>query len=89
MNFFAGTGTLAQAVETLNMTHGASRTTWLMETYAAIPANHAALKQGFETIAEITEHRIKHIQSMYPSTDFEVFTLTSYSQVAVTAAHYF
>jgi adenine-specific DNA-methyltransferase len=77
MDFFAGTGTLAHAVETLNSAHGANRTTWLMETDAAVPSNHAARKQGFKTIAEITEYRLNQIQTLFPTARFEIFELGS------------
>lgn len=75
LDFFAGTGTLAHAVESLNVKYGANRTAWLIETDISIPDNHAASSQGFEKIAEITGHRIKYIQSIYPGTEFETFTL--------------
>ena len=62
LDFFAGSGTTAQAVADLNSTDEGTRRCLLMESDCEIPPNHIAQKSGFKLISDITEERLKLIK---------------------------
>lgn len=74
LDFFAGSGTTAQAVADLNKIDGGTRKCILMESDCKIPLNHLAKKSGFERIADITEERLRLIQNKEPSYTFKIFS---------------
>ncbi|WP_081070625.1 site-specific DNA-methyltransferase [Burkholderia stagnalis] len=74
LDFFAGTGTTAEAAWELNQRDGSNRKVILIEQTQVISADHIARRSGFERITDITEHRLKHIQRC--SNGFTYTTLT-------------
>ena len=62
LDFFAGSGTTAQAVADLNSTDEGTRRCLLMESDCKIPPNHIAQESGFKLISDITEERLKLIK---------------------------
>lgn len=62
LDFFAGTGTTAEAAWELNQRDGSNRKVILIEQMQLIAADHIARRSGFERITDITEHRLKHIR---------------------------
>lgn len=65
LDFFAGSGTTAQAAHNLNVVDGGRRKVLLVEQAVVIPATHIAYKQGFRCISEITAARLDHIKSLH------------------------
>ncbi len=63
LDFFAGTGTTAEAAWALNKSDGGSRKVILVEQSASINSEHIAAKRGFKFISDITEFRLKAIQN--------------------------
>jgi adenine-specific DNA-methyltransferase len=70
LDFFAGTGTTAEAVQELNARDGGRRTTLLIEQDAAIPAGHVAARLGYRSIPDITQARLAHVKRRFPSFTF-------------------
>ena len=58
LDFFAGTGTTAEAAENLNRLDGGQRRVWLMESTAPIKESHRAYEMGYRTVADITRKRL-------------------------------
>ncbi|WP_025128575.1 site-specific DNA-methyltransferase [Pseudomonas sp. PH1b] len=65
LDFFAGSGTTAQAAHNLNIVDGGSRKVLLVEQSVGIPKNHIAYSKGFKCISEITVARLAHIKSLH------------------------
>jgi adenine-specific DNA-methyltransferase len=59
LDFFAGTGTMAQAVLELNAEDGGSRRFIAVQVPEECPSGSAASKAGFATIADICKERIR------------------------------
>lgn len=63
LDFFAGSGTLAQAVWEMNQADGGQRKWICVQAAAACPAKSVAAEKGFKTITEIALKRIESIQN--------------------------
>lgn len=72
LDFFAGSGTTAQAIADLNSIDGGTRKCILMESDCEIPPKHIAKELGFKYISDITEERLKLIKSEKNSFKFKV-----------------
>jgi adenine-specific DNA-methyltransferase len=72
LDFFAGTGTTAEAVWDLNKRDGARRKTLLVEQNYLIDEKHVARKSGFMFTADITEFRLKSMQARDHNYKFSV-----------------
>ena len=59
LDFFAGTGTMAQAVLELNAEDGGTRRFIAVQVPEECPPRSAAFKAGFATIADICKERIR------------------------------
>jgi adenine-specific DNA-methyltransferase len=59
LDFFAGSGTMGQAVMELNSEDGGNRQFVLIQIAEAVPSDSEAAKYGFGTIADITKERIR------------------------------
>ncbi|HEY1819079.1 MAG TPA: site-specific DNA-methyltransferase [Trebonia sp.] len=59
LDFFAGTGTMAQAVLELNAEDGGARRFIAVQLPEACPARSAAFQAGFATIADLGKERIR------------------------------
>jgi adenine-specific DNA-methyltransferase len=59
LDFFAGTGTMAQAVLELNAEDGGNRRFIAVQVPETCPAKSAARKAGFTTIADLCKERIR------------------------------
>ncbi|MBZ0207263.1 MAG: site-specific DNA-methyltransferase [Flavobacteriales bacterium] len=59
LDFFAGSGTTAQAVEELNASDGGNRKFLLVQLPEVLEEDHKGRNHGFETIADITRERLK------------------------------
>lgn len=59
LDFFAGSGTSAQAIMELNESDGGSRRFIAIQMPEELPEDSAAAKSGFETIADISRERIR------------------------------
>lgn len=77
LDFFAGSGTTAEAIQELNARDGGRRTTVLVEQDAAIPDGHVAARRGHRTIADITMARLEHVRRRFPSFTFAESALPS------------
>ena len=73
-DFFAGTGTTAEAVSRLNRRDGGMRRVWLAESVEEIPKGHPARNHGFKTIDELTRFRLQHTKRDDPN--FEIFEVS-------------
>ncbi len=62
LDFFAGTGTTAEAAWELNKLDNGTRKVLLIEQRQQVPDQHIALNKGFQYISDITEFRLKLIQ---------------------------
>lgn len=62
LDFFAGSGTTAHAVYSLNKGDSGSRKCLLMEKDIPVPDNHAAKKAGYEKISDIVTARLNKIK---------------------------
>jgi adenine-specific DNA-methyltransferase len=82
LDFFAGSGTTAQAVMQLNQEDGGNRRFILVQLPEAIDAKHEAYKAGYRTISQITIERNKRVIEGYGDnpqpldTGFKVYRLT-------------
>lgn len=65
LDFFAGTGTTAEAAWDLNACDNGTRKVILIEQDISIDDGHIAKKYGFQCIADITEFRLKAIQARH------------------------
>jgi len=65
IDFFAGTGTTGHAAFNLNQRDGGTRKVILVEHEQPIAENHAAYKQGFRKISDITEFRLKWLMEKH------------------------
>lgn len=72
IDFFAGTGTTAHAAHNLNIRDNGHRTVVLVEQEQVIAPSHIASKSGYETIADITEDRLKKLSSKDSNFSFQV-----------------
>ena len=78
LDFFAGTGTMAQAVLELNAADGGSRAFIAVQRPERCHPRSAAAKQGFTTIADIGAERIRRAGAVvtrgaqHPSWDGDV-----------------
>lgn len=72
LDFFAGSGTTAHAVASLNAEDMGSRSCVLMETREEIPTSHPAQLMGYRCISDITQARLSMIQNLYPEHEFKV-----------------
>jgi len=63
LDFFAGTGTTADAVKQVNNLDGGSRKIILIESEQAIGNNHIAYSLGYRKISDITIKRLNKIKS--------------------------
>jgi len=61
LDFFAGTGTTAEAAHELNLRDGARRRTILIEQDIPIPKSHIAKSHGYERVSDITRRRLIHL----------------------------
>ncbi len=61
LDFFAGSGTTAQAVLELNKEDGGSRKFILVQLPEPCDANSEAFKSGYKTIADISRERIRRV----------------------------
>ena len=71
VDFFAGSGTTAQAVVELNREDGGQRSFHLVQIPAPTEASSAARQAGFETVADICLARVRSLD-----VPFDHFTLT-------------
>jgi adenine-specific DNA-methyltransferase len=75
LDFFAGTGTMAQAVLELNAEDGGTRRFIAVQAPEPCPPKSAAYRAGFATIADICKERIRragtalHDAAWYPERD--------------------
>jgi adenine-specific DNA-methyltransferase len=65
LDFFAGTGTTAEAVSVLNQSDDICRRTILVESNALIPKSHVAYENGYRKISDITYARLRYIGNKY------------------------
>ncbi len=75
MDFFAGSGTTAHAVEELNDVTKPRRVTLLMEEAEPIPEKHAAYMAGFRQIADITQARLEKISNIKDDFSYDIYDL--------------
>jgi adenine-specific DNA-methyltransferase len=61
LDYFAGSGTTAQAVLELNEEDGGNRQFVLVQMPEPTPEDSEARKAGYETIAEITKERVRRV----------------------------
>lgn len=73
LDHFAGTGTTAHAAHLVNIKDKGSRQVILVEQNLPIPQKHIAHSCGFSTLANITEGRLLHVQSKFPSYVFKTY----------------
>lgn len=76
LDFFAGSGTTAQAMSELNSMDNGTRKCLLMEEDCEIPTNHSARLKGFSRVADITEQRLELIKKSNPSFKYHVTNFT-------------
>ena len=69
LDFFAGSGTTAQAVIELNAEDGGSRTFHLVQIPEATSPRSTAHRAGFSTVADICMERVRKV----PGATFQVF----------------
>ena len=74
LDFFAGSGTTAQAVLELNQEDGGNRQFIVVQLPEPTPEKSDARKAGFETIAEIGKERIRRV-CLQENAGFRVFKL--------------
>ena len=74
LDFFAGSGTTAQAVLELNQEDGGNRQFIVVQLPERTPEKSDARKAGFETIAEIGKERIRRV-CLQENAGFRVFKL--------------
>lgn len=72
LDFFAGSGTTAQAAHNLNIVDGGKRKVILAEQDVSIPTSHIAYKNGFRYISDISIARLCHIKSLHNDYSYEV-----------------
>jgi adenine-specific DNA-methyltransferase len=65
LDFFAGTGTTAEAVSALNQNDNVHRRTILVESNVLIPPSHIAYKYGYRVISDLTYERLKYVGNKY------------------------
>jgi len=75
LDFFAGTGTTAEAVWELNKRDSLCRKTILIEQKFAIGERHVARTKGFEYTSDLAEFRLKAIQRRDPEYKFDTVEL--------------
>lgn len=75
LDFFAGTGTTAEAAWELNKRDGTNRKVILIEQNHPIKAEHIARKNGFGFTSDIAEFRLRSIQ--YRDHNFQFSTSTA------------
>ncbi len=73
LDIFSGSGVTAQAVLELNVDQGSSRECLLMESDSLISSNHIAYKYGYRKISEITEYRLRMLQSKIRAMSYTVY----------------
>lgn len=73
LDFFAGSGTTAQAVFELNALTGGNRRTVLVEHNHAIDTRHIAAASGFRFTSDITEQRLEKLKNSHSNFDYVVF----------------
>jgi len=61
LDFFAGSGTIGQAILELNVEHSSAYKFILIQLPELTDENSEAHKAGYQTIAEISKERIKHV----------------------------
>lgn len=61
IDFFAGSGTTAEAAHNVNQEDQGTRKVLLVEQDAQIPAEHIATSRGFKFVADITEYRLQQL----------------------------
>jgi adenine-specific DNA-methyltransferase len=61
LDFFAGTGTTAEAAHELNLRDGGRRRTVLIEQDFPVPKSHIAKTHGYELVSDITRRRLVHL----------------------------
>jgi adenine-specific DNA-methyltransferase len=66
LDFFAGTGTTAEAAWELNRRDNGQRSVILIEQDQPIRHGHVAARSGFHFISDLTQHRLKSIQTRDP-----------------------
>ncbi len=78
LDFFAGSGTTAQAVMELNQEDGGNRQFILVQLPEKIDEKKEAFKAGYTKISDITIERIKRASEKYPNVDngFKVLKLS-------------
>ena len=84
LDFFAGSGTTAQAVMELNSEDGGTRKFIAVQLPEPTPTESEARKAGFKTISEVTRERIKRagtkihssVVDFLPDTGFRSYKLT-------------
>lgn len=67
LDFFAGTGTTAEAAWQLNQDDGGKRKVVLIEQDHLISKDHVAAKRGFKRLSDLAEFRLKAIQERDPN----------------------
>lgn len=75
LDFFAGSGTTAQAVHSLNRGDSGNRKCLLMENDTPIPNNHAARELGYKKISDIVTARLNKIQKIDQSYSYTCISL--------------
>ncbi|MBL0492938.1 site-specific DNA-methyltransferase [Aeromonas veronii] len=74
LDFFAGSGTTAQATAELNAIDGGNRKSILMESDNVIPNKHIARDLGFNKISDITTERLKLIKDRCKTFTFQTMS---------------
>ncbi len=77
LDFFAGTGTTAEAAWELNRREGTKRKVILIEQNHPIKHAHVARKNGFEHTSDIAEFRLRSINNRDKNFQFSVSSISS------------
>lgn len=72
LDFFAGSGTTAQAAFELNKADKGTRKVLLMESLDYIPEKHIAHQHGFTCISDITQFRLEYLKKLDEAYRFRV-----------------
>lgn len=76
LDFFAGSGTTAHAIHSLNKSDSGNRKCLLMENDTPIPNNHVAKEAGYEKISDIVTARLNKIKEIDESYSYTCISLT-------------
>lgn len=77
LDFFAGTGTTAEAAWELNRRDNSKRRVILVEQLHPIKEKHVAKANGFSYTSELTEFRLESIKQRDPTFEYSTHTMTT------------